>query len=78
MQLSHAPEMHKKYLWAFARDIMPPSRRYKPSLTPRRNLNRYYITACSRQAKAYGVKIGMTYHDARKLVPNMRVIIYNR
>ena len=70
--------MNQKYFWAFARDAMPPARRYTPALQPRRNLDRYHITSCSRQAKAYGVKAGMTYGEAKKLVPGMRVIICNR
>lgn len=67
-----------KYFWAFAVDREPPTKRYVPSSRPRRNLHRYYITACSQQAKAFGVRIGMTYSEARRLVPNMRVIVYNR
>ncbi|HEX8227163.1 MAG TPA: hypothetical protein VF572_04835 [Candidatus Saccharimonadales bacterium] len=78
MQLSFTHAADKKYFWAFARDVMPPAKRYRPSLTPRSNLDRYHITSCSRQAKAYGVKAGMTYGEARKLVPQMRVIVCNR
>jgi nucleotidyltransferase/DNA polymerase involved in DNA repair len=78
MQLSLSNAINQKYFWAFARDEMPPAKRYRPSLTPRRNLSRYTITSCSHQAKAYGVKVGMTYHDAKKLVPGMRVIVCNR
>jgi nucleotidyltransferase/DNA polymerase involved in DNA repair len=78
MQLSLAQASDPKYFWAFARDEMPPVKRYIPSLTPRRNLNRYRITSCSRQARAYGVRIGMAYSEARKLVPAMRVIVVNR
>lgn len=78
MQLSLTTTIDKKYFWAFAHDEMPPTKRYRPSLTPRGNLNRYFITSCSKQAKSYGVTIGMTYEDAKKLVPQMRVIICNR
>ena len=78
MQLSLTNTVDKKYFWAFARDETPPAKRYRPSLTPRANLDRYRITSCSRQAKAYGVSAGMTYGEARKLVPQMRVIICNR
>lgn len=78
MQLSLSNAMNQKYFWAFARDVLPPTKRYRPSLTPRRNLDRFFITACSRQAKAYGVKAGMTYGEARKLVPHIRVIVCNR
>jgi hypothetical protein len=69
---------NEKYFWAFAVDKQPPVKSYTPSNKPRRNLHRYYITACSQQAKAFGVRVGMTYSEAKALVPNMRVIVYNR
>lgn len=78
MQLSLAQAANIKYFWAFARDVSPPAKRYRPALQPRRNLKRYVITSCSKQAKAYGVKAGMTYAEARHLVPGMRVIVSNR
>ena len=78
MQMSLVHSINDKYLWAFAVDKTPPVKRYVPSSRPKRNLHRYYITACSKQAKAFGVRIGMTYSEAKALVPNMRVIIYNR
>lgn len=67
-----------KYFWAFARDEQPPVKRYIPSTKPKRNLDRYRITACSQQAKAFGVRVGMSYRQAKALVPNMRVIVFNR
>lgn len=78
MQLSLTNAAEQKYFWAFARDQTPPTKRYRPSLRPRRNLNRYIITACSQQAKSYGVTVGMTYGEAKQLVPQMRVIVCNR
>lgn len=76
MTISHA--MNDKLFWAFAVDSTPPVRRYVPSTRPKRNLQRYIITSCSQQAKAMGVKAGMTYSDAKKLIPAIRVIVYNR
>lgn len=79
MQLSLSEATNQKYFWAFARDVAPPTnRRYRPSTRPRSHLGRYVITSCSKQAKSYGVKPGMTYDQARKLVPGMRVIVSNR
>lgn len=78
MQMNLTHSINDKYLWAFAVDKEPPAKRYIPSSKPKRNLHRYYITACSKQAKAFGVRIGMTYSEAKALVPNMRVIVYNR
>jgi nucleotidyltransferase/DNA polymerase involved in DNA repair len=69
---------NEKYFWAFAVDKNPPVKRYVPSTKPRRNLHRYVITACSQQAKAFGVRVGMSYSEAKSLVPQMRVIVYNR
>jgi nucleotidyltransferase/DNA polymerase involved in DNA repair len=78
MQTNITTSIDDKYFWAFAIDKQPPAKRYVPSSKPKRNLHRYYITACSQQAKAFGVKIGMTYSEAKALVPNMRVIVFNR
>ncbi len=70
--------INDRLYWAFAVDAMPPVRRYIPSSKPRRNLQRYIITSCSQQAKAMGVRAGMRYSEAKALVPQMRVIIFNR
>lgn len=78
MQLNITSSINEKYLWAFAVDKNPPAKRYIPSTRPRRNLHRYFITSCSQQAKAFGVRVGMSYSEAKALVPNMRVIVYNR
>ncbi len=69
---------HDKLFWAFAVDATPPTKRYIPSTRPKRNLHRYIITSCSQQAKAMGVRAGMSYSEANALVPMMRVIVYNR
>jgi nucleotidyltransferase/DNA polymerase involved in DNA repair len=68
----------EKYFWAFAIDKQPPAKRYIPSTKPKANLHRYLITACSKEAKAFGVRVGMTYAEAKRLVPNIRVLVYNR
>lgn len=78
MQLDLTTSMDEKYFWAFAIDDQPPLKRYIPSMRPKRNLHRYIITSCSRQAKAFGVRAGMKYSDAKALVPNMRIIVVNR
>ncbi|HSH55309.1 MAG TPA: hypothetical protein VK983_00625 [Candidatus Limnocylindrales bacterium] len=70
--------INEKLFWAFAVDATPPSKRYIPSTRPKRNLHRYIITSCSQQAKAFGVRAGMRYDEAKALVPQMRVIVYNR
>lgn len=78
MQLDITTSMDEKYFWAFAVDAAPPIKRYIPSTRPKRNLQRYTITSCSRQAKAFGVCAGMKYSEAKTLVPSMRIIIVNR
>ena len=78
MQLSLTSATDQKYFWAFARDNNPPVKRYQLPSQPRSNLGRYVITSCSNQAKAFGVKIGMTYREAARLVPGIRVIVCNR
>ncbi len=78
MQLDLTTYMDEKYFWAFAVDDAPPAKRYIPSTRPKRNLHRYIITSCSRQAKAFGVRAGMQYSEAKALVPSMRIIVVNR
>lgn len=71
-----------KLLWAFAVDAARPVRakmsRARRQTTPKRNLHRYYITACSPQLKAVGVRRGMAFKDAKALAPDMHVIVTNR
>ena len=38
----------------------------------------YVITSVSRQAKTLGVQAGMALADAKLLLPELRVLIYNR
>lgn len=55
--------------WAFAAH---------PKRAGRRSLRHSVITACSRQARALGVRAGMHYEDAKLVLPELRVLLYNR
>lgn len=57
--------------WAFAVDPK------KPRSKRARDIQRCVINACSREAKALGVKAGMLYEEAYLLVPGLRVIVCN-
>jgi hypothetical protein len=71
-----------KLLWAFAVDATKPlkvaQRRGKREARPKYNLHRYYVTVCSPKLKQFGVRAGMRYDEAKKLVPNMHIFVYNR
>lgn len=41
-------------------------------------INHSVITACSKEAKKFGVQAGMRYKDARTLIPNLKVLVYGR
>jgi nucleotidyltransferase/DNA polymerase involved in DNA repair len=69
-------------LWAFAVDATKPLKtsksRSRRATRPQRYLHRYYVTVCSPKLKEFGVKAGMRYDEAKRLVPNMHVFVYNR
>lgn len=50
--------------WAFAANKR--RRTYKSSV----------ITACSKEAKALGIRAGMRYEEAKTLLPELRVLVY--
>lgn len=53
-----------KNAWAFAAGKR--RRTYKSSV----------ITACSKEAKALGIRAGMHYEEAKQLLPELRVLVY--
>lgn len=53
--------------WAFAAH---------PKRVGRRSLKHSVITACSRQARALGVRAGMHYEDAKLVLPELKVFVY--
>lgn len=36
------------------------------------------ITACSKEARALGIRIGMHYEEAKLLLPDLRIIVYRK
>ena len=75
-------QIDEKLLWAFAVDATKPVRqkpsRAKRATIPKYKLHRYYVTVCSPMLKQYGVQAGMRYDEAKRLVPSMKVFVYNR
>jgi nucleotidyltransferase/DNA polymerase involved in DNA repair len=62
-----------KRTWAFAVDKRGTARRRsKRSLADFRHC---IITACSKEAKAFGIRAGMRYEEARALLPDMRILV---
>lgn len=82
---THTPnhkQIDEKLLWAFAVDATKPVRQ-KPSRArratiPKYKLHHYYVTVCSPKLKQFGVRAGMRYDEAKRLVPSMKVFVYNR
>ena len=59
-----------KRTWAFAK-LIAKNKPYK-----RRPASRYsVITSCSKEAKALGVRTGMRYHEAKLLVPGIKILV---
>lgn len=61
-----------KLAYAFAAS---PVRRRRQSLRAR---NHAIITACSKEAKRFGIRAGMRYEEATRLMPDIRILIYGR
>lgn len=36
------------------------------------------ITACSAQARAFGIQVGMQYDEAKALIPDMRILLVGK
>lgn len=72
LQINVASKEQLKRSWAFAA--------YRKRLGRRslRSINHSIITACSKEAKALGVRVGMRYEDARALLPELRILVYGR
>lgn len=70
-----------KHTWAFLVHTKKgfTHRRGVPGRTaPKRNRYQYMVVACSKEARAFGVRAGMRYDEARKLIPDLRVLVCNR
>lgn len=57
--------------WAFAVDQN--KARYKKY----RTVQKCVITACSQEAKTFGIQAGMLYDEAKLLLPDLKIMIYN-
>ncbi len=62
--LDTTDEYQIKDAWAFA------------SNSRRRIRKASVITACSKQAKDLGIRAGMGYEEAKRLLPELRVLVY--
>ena len=74
--------VNDKLLWAFAVYATKPLKvsktRSRREAKPKYKLHRYYVTVCSPMLKKLGVRAGMRYDEAKRLVPNMHIFVYNR
>lgn len=62
-----------KKTWAFAVDRRGAVRRR--GRRSFKDLRHCIITACSKEAKALGVRAGMRYEEAKMLVPDMKILV---
>lgn len=67
-----ATKEEMKLAYAFAAS---PVRRKRQSMRER---NQAIITACSKEAKLFGIKVGMRYEEAKLLLPELRILVYGR
>lgn len=68
-----------KHTWAFLVHTKKgfTHKRVTGRTAPKRNRYQYIVIACSKEAKAFGVRAGMRYDEARKLIPELRVLVCN-
>lgn len=52
-----------------------PIRRKRQSIQTR---NQAIITACSKEARRFGIHTGMRVQEARQLMPDLRILVYGR
>lgn len=69
-----------KKSWAFAMDLGQAGLRKRSKFLSKNlkpNLKRCIITACSKEAKEYGVRPGMRYQEAKARIPNLKILVCN-
>ena len=70
--LDFTPTNQRKKAWAFAADRQRLSRNKKRTFVGYKHC---VITACSKEAKALGVKAGMRYEEARLVFPDIKILV---
>ena len=73
MTLSHklTDEEQIKKTWAFAID----NRRFTNKRKQLTDLRDCLITACSKEAKSLGVRVGMKYGEAKAMIPELKIMV---
>lgn len=68
-----------KNSWAFAVQKHYGWRRLhrKGLKNQRRNIHQCIITACSKEAKQFGVRVGMRYDEAKARIPGLKILVCN-
>lgn len=73
--------VNAKNAWAFAVDITRRQNVFKPRKPkPGEGFSfaNCVISSTSHEARKYGVQVGMNYLEAKKLLPDLRILISNR
>lgn len=71
--------IQSKKTWAFAVDNSRTRLRFKSKSAAQKpvDLSRCIITACSKEAKQFGVRAGMRYHEAKSRIPSLKILVCN-
>jgi nucleotidyltransferase/DNA polymerase involved in DNA repair len=73
LNIALADKEQIKHSWAFAID-----QRNSTKAKVRRSLADYkscFITACSKEAKALGIRAGMRYEEAKLRLPELKILV---
>lgn len=78
MNLDIKTPVQTKSSWAFAVDKQKAGLwRRKPLASKRPSLKRCVITACSKEAKQFGVRPGMRLSEAKARIPSLKILVCN-
>ena len=71
--------LQSKKAWAFAVDTSRARLRFKrkPDSRGPADLSRCIITACSKEARQFGVQTGMRLSEAKARIPSLKILVCN-
>jgi nucleotidyltransferase/DNA polymerase involved in DNA repair len=72
LNLRLADQDQVRRTWAFA---VSPTKTANSKRRRLANVTDCVITACSKEARALGIRAGMRYEDAKSLIPDIKILV---
>jgi phosphoheptose isomerase len=70
-KLATAEQVRQVWAFAKAKNAAAHKRRRKAMA----GAGQAVITSCSKQAKILGIQVGMSYNDAKRLLPELKILV---